>query len=145
MGFTPTESIWFNGRLVPWQEARVHVLAHGLHYGTGVFEGMRCYQTVDGPAVFRLDAHLERFFQSAATYDLPIGYSVQQLTDATLDLIRANKLENAYLRPIAFFDASTLSVWTKDSPVTVAIAGFPTGAYLAGAEKGVSTAADEPQ
>jgi branched-chain amino acid aminotransferase len=137
MGFTPTESIWFNGRLVPWQDARVHVLAHGLHYGTGVFEGMRCYQTVDGPAVFRLDAHLERFFQSAATYDLPIGYSVQQLTDATLDLIRANKLENAYLRPIAFFDASTLSVWTKDSPVTVAIAGFPTGAYLAGAEKGV--------
>ena len=137
MGFTPTESIWFNGRLVPWQEAKVHVLAHGLHYGTGVFEGMRCYRTVDGPAVFRLDAHLERFFQSAATYDLPIGYSVQQLTDATLDLIRANKLENAYLRPIAFFDASTLSVWTKDSPVTVAIAGFPTGAYLAGAEKGV--------
>jgi branched-chain amino acid aminotransferase len=137
MGFTPTESIWFNGRLVPWHEAKVHVLAHGLHYGTGVFEGMRCYQTADGPAVFRLDAHLERFFQSAATYELPIAYSSRQLTEATLELVRANKLENAYLRPIAFFDASTLSVWTKDCPVTVAIAGFPTGAYLAGAEKGV--------
>ncbi len=66
MGFTPTETIWFNGALVPWGDAKVHVLAHGLHYGTGVFEGMRCYLTSDGPAVFRLDAHLERFYQSAA-------------------------------------------------------------------------------
>lgn len=137
MGFTPTETIWFNGRLVPWADAQVHVLAHGLQYGTGVFEGMRCYTTVDGPAVFRLDAHLERFFQSAAVYELPIPYSAEQLADATLELVRANRLENAYLRPIAFFDASTLSVWTKDCPVAVAIAGFPTGKYLANADQGV--------
>jgi branched-chain amino acid aminotransferase len=132
LGFTPTDTIWFNGRLVPWPEAKVHVLAHGLHYGTGVFEGMRCYQTADGPAVFRLDAHLERFFQSAAIYELPIPYTIPALAEATLELVRANRLDNAYLRPIAFFDASTLSVWTRDSPVTVAIAGFPSGAYLAG-------------
>lgn len=137
MGFTKTEKIWFNGKLVNWDEAQVHVLAHGLHYGTGVFEGMRCYATADGPAVFRLDAHMERFFKSAALYELPIPYSQEALIDATLELIRANKLEAAYLRPIAFFDAETLSVWTKDCPVTVAIAGFPTGTYLADAAKGV--------
>jgi branched-chain amino acid aminotransferase len=137
VGFTPTEKIWFNGRLVPWGDATVHVLAHGLNYGTGVFEGMRAYQTADGPAVFRLDAHLERFFQSAAVYDLTIPYSVEELTDATLELIRANGLENAYLRPLAFFDAGTLSVWTKECPVTVAIAGFAIGEYLAGADQGV--------
>jgi branched-chain amino acid aminotransferase len=137
MGFTPTETIWFNGRLVPWADAQVHVLAHGLHYGTGVFEGMRCYQTASGPAVFRLDAHLERFYQSAAAYELTIPYSIDQLAEATLALIRANRLENAYLRPIAFFGANTLAVWTKECPVTVAIAGFPTSKYLANADHGV--------
>jgi branched-chain amino acid aminotransferase len=132
MGFTPTDYIWFNGHLVPWAEARVHVLAHGLHYGTGVFEGMRCYPTTDGPAVFRLDAHLERFYASAEVYDLTIPYTREALYDATLELIRANRLESAYLRPIAFFDAATLSVWTRECPVTVAIAAFPTGQYHAG-------------
>jgi branched-chain amino acid aminotransferase len=132
MGFTPTDTIWFNGKLVPWNDAKVHVLAHGLHYGTGVFEGMRCYPTADGPAVFRLDAHLERFYASAELYDLTIPYSREDLTAATLELIRSNRLESAYLRPIAFFDAATLSVWTSECPVTVAIAGFPTGAYHAG-------------
>ena len=117
---------------MPWNDARVHVLAHGLHYGTGVFEGMRCYPTADGPAVFRLDAHLERFYASAELYDLAIPYTTSQLTDATHDLIRSNRLESAYLRPIAFFDAATLSVWTKECPISVAIAGFPTGAYHAG-------------
>src|SRR5713226_1117480 len=132
MGFTPTEKIWFNGRLVPWADAKVHVLAHGLHYGTGVFEGMRSYLTNEGTAVFRLDAHLERFFQSASQYELPMPYSTQELSHATLEVVRVNKLENAYLRPIAFFDAATLSVWTKECPVSVAIAGYPSGAYLAG-------------
>jgi branched-chain amino acid aminotransferase len=137
MGFTKTEKIWFNGRLVNWDEANVHVLAHGLHYGTGVFEGMRCYATDDGPAVFRLDAHLDRLYQSAELYEMTIPYSKEALAEATLELIRANRLDAAYLRPIAFFDAATLSVWTKECPVTVAIAGFPTGKYLADADKGV--------
>jgi branched-chain amino acid aminotransferase len=138
VGFTPTEKIWFNGQLVPWHDANVHVLAHGLHYGTGVFEGMRSYETTEGAAVFRLEAHLERLFQSAAVYELEIPYARQVLADATLEVVRVNALGNAYLRPIAFFDAHTLSVWTKDCPVTVAIAGFPLGAYLAGGpEQGV--------
>src|SRR3954462_6779357 len=137
MGFTKTEKIWFNGKLVNWDEAQVHVLAHGLHYGTGVFEGMRCYPTADGPAVFRLDAHMERFYKSADLYELPIPYPKEALIEATLEVIRVNKLEAAYIRPITFFDAETLSVWTKDCPVTVAIAAFPTGSYHPGSAKGV--------
>jgi branched-chain amino acid aminotransferase len=132
MGFTPTDSIWFNGRLVPWHDAQVHVLAHALHYGTGVFEGMRCYATSEGPAVFRLDAHLDRFYASAELYDLAIPYNKDALTEATHEVVRANRLESAYIRPIAFFDAATLSVWTKECPITVAIAAFPTGQYHAG-------------
>ena len=132
MGFTPTEKIWFNGKLVPWGDAKVHVLAHGLHYGTGVFEGLHSYQTEEGPAVFRLEAHFERLFESAAVYQLAIPYPMQVLMSATLQVVRENRLGDAYLRPIAFFDASTLTVWTNECPVTVAIAGFPFGSYLAG-------------
>jgi len=137
MGFTATDFIWFNGKLVPWGEAKVHVLAHGLQYGTGVFEGMKSYPTADGPAIFRLDAHLERLYKSAELYDLGIPYTKDTLADASLEVIRANKLEAAYLRPVAFFDAATLSVWTKECPVTVAIAALPTGKYLANADAGV--------
>ena len=137
MGFTPTERIWFNGTLVPWNDAKVHVLAHGLQYGTGVFEGMKSYPTADGPAIFRLDAHLERFYQSAALYDLGIPYSQATIAEASLEVVRVNKLEASYLRPVAFFDAGTLSVWTAECPVTVAIAAVPTGKYLANAEAGV--------
>jgi branched-chain amino acid aminotransferase len=115
----------------------VHVLAHALQYGTGVFEGMRSYETGDGPAIFRLDAHLERFFKSAELYDLAIPYTQDALADACLEVVRANHLEASYLRPIAFFDAATLSVWTKECPVTVAIAALPTGKYLANADAGV--------
>jgi len=120
MGFTPTESIWFNGKLVPWNDAKVHVLAHGLQYGTGVFEGMKSYPTADGPAIFRLDAHLERFYKSAELYDLAIPYSQEALAEASREVVRANKLDASYLRPVAFFDAGTLSVWTAECPVTVA-------------------------
>jgi branched-chain amino acid aminotransferase len=137
MGFTPTDSIWFNGKLVPWADAKVHVLAHGLQYGTGVFEGMKSYPTADGPAIFRLDAHMERFFKSAELYDIGIPYSQATLAEASLDVVRANRLEASYLRPVAFFDAATLSVWTKECPVTVAIAAVPTGKYLANADEGV--------
>jgi len=137
MGFTPTDTIWFNGKLVPWNDAKVHVLAHGLQYGTGVFEGMKSYPTADGPAIFRLDAHLERFYKSGELYDLIIPYSQAALAEASLDVVRANRLEACYLRPVAFFDAATLSVWTKECPVTVAIAAVPTGKYLANADAGV--------
>ncbi len=137
MGYTPTEKIWFNGALVPWADAKVHVLAHGLQYGTGVFEGMKSYPTADGPAIFRLDAHLERFFKSAELYDLAMPYTMAALTDASLEVVRANRLDASYLRPVAFFDAGTLSVWTSECPVSVAIAAVPTGKYLANADSGV--------
>ena len=137
MGFTPTEKIWFNGKLIPWGDAKVHVLAHGLQYGTGVFEGMKSYPTDDGPAIFRLDAHLERFYKSAALYDLEIPYTQDVIAEASLEVVRVNGLEASYLRPVAFFDAGTLSVWTKECPVTVAIAAVPTGKYLANADAGV--------
>jgi branched-chain amino acid aminotransferase len=137
MGFTPTETIWFNGKLVPWGDAKVHVLAYGLQYGTGVFEGMESYPTDDGPAIFRLDAHLERFYKSAELYDLVIPYPVSTIADASLEVVKVNKLEASYLRPVAFFDAGTLSVWTAECPVTVAIAAVPTGKYLANADAGV--------
>src|SRR5215212_7313975 len=98
MPITPTEKVWMNGSLVDWADAKIHILTHTLHYGSGVFEGMRCYATADGPAVFRLDDHMERFFKSADLYELAIPYSKEALVDATLELIRANRLETAYLR-----------------------------------------------
>ena len=128
--FATTETIWFNGSFVPWADAKVHVLAHGLHYGTGVFEGLRSYETADGPAVFRLDDHIARLFQSAAMYQLEIPYRPDELVAATLELIRRNRLGTAYLRPIAFFDAHSLDVWPRGCPVSVAIAGMPRGSYL---------------
>jgi branched-chain amino acid aminotransferase len=137
MALTPTEFIWFNGRLVPWGDAVVHVLAHGLQYGTGVFEGMKSYPTSDGPAIFRLDAHMERFYKSAELYDLAIPFPQEALADASLEVVRANGLEFSYLRPVAFCDLSTLSVWTKECPVSVAIAAVVTGKYLANADAGV--------
>jgi branched-chain amino acid aminotransferase len=98
---------------------------------------MKSYPTADGPAIFRLDAHMERFYKSAELYDIGIPYSQAQLSEASLEVVRANRLEAAYLRPVAFFDAATLSVWTRECPVTVAIAAVPTGKYLANADEGV--------
>ncbi|HEX3866240.1 MAG TPA: branched-chain amino acid transaminase [Gemmatimonadaceae bacterium] len=137
-GFTPTEFIWKNGEMVPWAEAQVHVTAHALQYGTGVFEGMRSYDTPNGPAIFRLDAHMHRFAQSAAAYELTMPYSFDELCAAALEVVQSNNLENAYLRPLAFFDSHSFSVWPKDCPVTVAIIAVPGRAYLQGGpENGV--------
>jgi branched-chain amino acid aminotransferase len=131
-GFTKTEFIWMNGRLVPWEAAQVHVTAHALQYGTGVFEGMRSYDTPDGPAIFRLEPHMRRFLQSATFYELAIPWSLQDLCAASLEVVRANRLENAYLRPLAFFDSHTFSVWPKECPVSVAIIAVPGRAYIQG-------------
>lgn len=137
-GFTPTELIWMNGRLVAWAEAQVHVTAHGLQYGTGVFEGVRSYDTPEGPALFRLEPHLRRFKESASFYEIPLPYSVDELASAAIDLVRRNRLENAYLRPLAFFDAHTFSLWPSGCPVTVAIVAVPGRAYIQGGpESGV--------
>src|SRR5436305_14802703 len=129
-GFTKTDFIWMNGALRPWDDANVHVTAHALQYGTGVFEGMRSYDTPDGAAIFRLDAHMRRFAASAQFYEIALPYSFDELCAAALDVIRVNGLENAYLRPLAFFDSHSFSVWPQGCPVTVAIIAVPGRAYL---------------
>jgi branched-chain amino acid aminotransferase len=131
-GFTTTEFIWMNGRLVAWNDAQVHVTAHALQYGTGVFEGMRSYDTPEGAAIFRLEPHMRRFLESAKFYELDIPYSLDELCAASLEVIRSNRLENAYLRPLAFFDSHTFSVWPKDCPVSVAVIAVPGRAYIQG-------------
>jgi branched-chain amino acid aminotransferase len=136
--FVKAETLWFNGAFVPWEDARVHVMAHGLHYGTGVFEGLRSYDTAKGPAIFRLHDHYARLFASAALYELEIPYPAEQLAAATLELLQRNRLTRTYIRPIAFFDAHSLNVWPRECPVSVAIAAMPSGTYLAdGTTKGV--------
>ncbi|HEX4682654.1 MAG TPA: branched-chain amino acid transaminase [Gemmatimonadaceae bacterium] len=136
--FSKTDVIWMNGELVPWADANVHVSAHGLQYGTGVFEGMRSYDTPDGPAIFRLEPHMRRLIASASYYELAIPYTAEELCDAALDVLRANRLGNAYFRPLAFFDSYSFSVWPKDCPVSVAIISVPGRAYLQGGpESGV--------
>lgn len=122
--------VWRNGELVPWAEATIHVSAHGLHYGTGVFEGIRCYDTANGPAIFRLDAHIDRMFDSAETYGIPIPYSRETLAQAALDVIAANGFSDCYVRPIATYGTANLGVHPGACPVEVAILAWPWGTYL---------------
>jgi branched-chain amino acid aminotransferase len=125
-----TEKIWMNGELLDWADARIHVGSHGLHYGTGVFEGIRCYETAKGPAVFRLNDHLERLHNSARLLYMDIPYSIEELRSAHFELIGANGLPECYLRPIAFFGYGELRVGATGNPVDVAIVSWPWGAYL---------------
>jgi len=124
------ETIWKNGEFVDWQEATTHVLTHGLHYGTGVFEGARAYDTEKGTAIFRWEEHLDRLFASGKPYELEIPYSKEELTEATVELLRRQDLQSAYIRPIAYFGYGSLGVSPKGCPVDVAIATWPWGAYL---------------
>jgi branched-chain amino acid aminotransferase len=125
-----TEKIWMNGELVDWADARIHVGSHGLHYGTGVFEGIRCYETEKGPAVFRLTDHLQRLQNSAKLLYMEIPYSVEALRAASLDLLEVNGLPECYLRPIAFYGYGELGVSAATNPVDVVIMSWPWGAYL---------------
>jgi branched-chain amino acid aminotransferase len=122
--------IWQNGELVAWEDAKVHVLTHGLHYGTGVFEGERCYETVHGPAVFRHEDHLKRLLMSAELYYMPVPYTLEELRRATHELIAANDLRQCYVRPIVFRGYGQMGLNPLDAPVEVAIACWPWGAYL---------------
>jgi branched-chain amino acid aminotransferase len=122
--------IWHNGELVAWEDAKVHVLTHGLHYGTGVFEGVRCYDTPQGPAIFRHEDHIKRLFQSAELYYMPIPYTAEQLRTATHELIVANGLSECYIRPIAFRGYGQMGLFPLEAPVEVSIAVWPWGAYL---------------
>ena len=122
--------IWHNGELVAWEDAKVHVLTHGLHYGTGVFEGVRAYETSRGTAIFRHHDHLARLFKSAELYYMPIPYTLEELRAATHELIAANDLRECYIRPIAFRGYGQMGLYPLDAPVEVAIAVWPWGAYL---------------
>ena len=134
------ELIWKNGEFVPWDEANVHVLSHGLHYGSGVFEGIRCYDTEIGPAIFRHQDHLDRLAKSAELYYLELPHSLEEIREGTKELIRRNGLRSCYIRPIAFRGYGEMGLYAKSAPVDVFVAVWPWGAYLGeeGKQNGVS-------
>ncbi len=130
MPINPTEKIWMDGRLVDWHDANVHVLTHTLHYGCGVFEGIRAYETADGPAVFRLTEHIERLFASAKIFMIDIPFTVEEIIDATKETVRVNGLPSCYIRPIVYLGYGEMGLNPLPCPVQVAIAVWPWGAYL---------------
>ena len=125
-----TEKIWLNGEFVDWDDAKIHVGSHGLHYGTGVFEGIRCYETPDGPAVFRLRDHLQRLANSARLLYLDLPYGVDELRAASMELVTRNGLPSCYLRPIAFVGYGELGVAATGNPIDVAIMSWAWAPYL---------------
>lgn len=134
--------IWFNGSMVPWHDAKVHVMSHALHYGSSVFEGLRCYETSTGRALFRLQAHTRRLLNSAKMYRMPIEFGEDDLNDAQVELIRQNDLKSAYVRPLIFRGPGSIAVAPGDAcPIDVVIAAFEMGAYLGneGIENGIDT------
>lgn len=134
------EKIWFNGKLVNWDEAQVHVLTHTLHYGLGVFEGIRCYLCDDGgSAVFRLKEHTNRLFASAHIAQMKIPFTKDEINNAIIETLKANKLKEGYIRPLVFLAEGSMGIFPKDNPVRVAIAAWEWGAYLGedGLKKGI--------
>ena len=131
--------IWYDGKLVPWRDATTHVLTHSLHYGLACFEGVRAYKTVNGTAIFRLQEHTERWFNSAHIFNMRMPYDRETLTAAQREVVRANRLESCYIRPIAFYGSEKMGVSPKGAKVHVSIAAWPWGAYLGeeGLEKGI--------
>ncbi|HSB32814.1 MAG TPA: branched-chain amino acid transaminase [Nitrospirota bacterium] len=125
-----TEKIWMNGSFVKWDDARVHILTHSLHYGTGVFEGIRCYKADSGPAVFRLTEHVDRLFDSAHILQMEMPFTREAVTEAILETIRVNKIDACYIRPLAFIGYGAMGVFPKENPVQVSIAVWPWGSYL---------------
>jgi branched-chain amino acid aminotransferase len=131
--------IWYDGKMVPWRDATTHVLTHTLHYGMGVFEGVRCYKTGDGPAIFRLRDHTDRLFRSAHIFGMKIPFTKDVIDAAQLACVRDNKLDSCYLRPLVFYGSEALGVAARSNPVRVCIAAWPWGSYLGaeGMEKGI--------
>jgi branched-chain amino acid aminotransferase len=131
--------IWYDGELVPWREATTHVLTHTLHYGMGVFEGLRAYQAAKGTAIFRLREHTDRLFNSAHIFQMKMPFDKDTLNSAQLEVVRANRLESCYVRPICFYGSEAMGISAKTLSTHVAIAAWPWGAYLGadGMEKGI--------
>lgn len=130
MPVTPVEKIWMNGKLVNWADAQIHVLSHVVHYGSSWFEGIRCYETKKGPAIFRLDKHLERLYDSVRIYHAEIPYTKKQLEDAIVETIRVNKMRSCYIRPIVYRGYGDVGVNPLNNPIDVAIAVWEWGTYL---------------
>ena len=130
MPIEKADKIWMNGELVDWDSANVHVLTHTLHYGNGVFEGIRAYETDNGPAVFRLTPHIERLFRSAKILCIDIPYSVDELVDAVKETVKVNNLPSCYIRPLAYLSYGEMGLNPLPCSVDVAIAAWPWGAYL---------------
>ncbi len=139
MPITPTAKIWMDGELVDWADATVHVLTHTLHYGTGVFEGIRCYATSRGPAVFRLREHMERFERSARLLDMSLPFGLDELVGAVVETVAASGLEECYIRPLAYLGYGEMGLNPIPCPVRVAVACWPWATYLGaeGIEKGI--------
>ena len=130
MPIQKVEKIWMDGELVPWEDARIHILTHSLHYGSGVFEGIRAYQTSQGPAVFRLTDHINRLFNSAKVFLIDIPFSPEELIEAVKETVRANDLESCYIRPIVYLGYGEMGLNPLPCPVNVSIAVWPWGTYL---------------
>ena len=141
MPIESVEKIWMDGELVDWDDAQVHVLTHSLHYGLGVFEGIRAYETAQGPAIFRLDEHIERLFKSAQIFMVEIPFSPEQLVEATVETVRVNQVPSCYIRPLVYLGYGEMGLNPLPCPVNVSIAVWPWGSYLGdeGLEHGVRT------
>ena len=137
---TPTEKIWHNGRFIAWDDAKIHVLSHVVSYGTSVFEGIRCYETLSGPAIFRLREHIRRMVDSAKIYRMEIPFSTDVLADAMTELVRVNKMESCYIRPIALRGYGEMGVYSLRNPVEMFIACWSWGKYLG--EEALSSGVD---
>ncbi|MFP4641704.1 MAG: branched-chain amino acid transaminase [Dehalococcoidia bacterium] len=133
------KTIWLNGELIPWEQATVHVLTHALHYGTAVFESIRCYETSEGPALFRTREHMQRLLNSAKIYQMKIPYSLDELCEAVKKVVNANQFRECYVRPIAFYGFNEMGVNPRNNPVDVSCVAWEWGAYLGdeGIEKGI--------
>ena len=128
---TPTEKIWHNGRFIPWKDATIHVLSHVIHYGSSVFEGIRCYSTPAGPAIFRLREHVRRMMDSAKIYRMDnLGFTAEQLADAMLETVRVNRMDACYLRPIVLRGYGDVGVYGQKNPIDIYIACWEWGKYL---------------
>lgn len=125
-----TEKIWMDGKFVDWDKATVHVLTHTLHYGLGVFEGIRCYETRKGPAIFRLDEHIDRLFGSAHIFLMDMPYSKEEIKDAIIKTVKANKMKECYIRPLVYIGYGAMGLYPKENPINVSIAVWSWGAYL---------------
>ena len=130
MPITPTAKIWMNGRLVDWDDANIHILTHSLHYGMGVFEGVRAYETSDGPGVFRLTEHIDRLFNSAKIMMMDIPFTAEELIEATKSVVRESGLPSCYIRPIAYYGYGEMGLNTLPCSVDVSISCWQRGAYL---------------